>query len=67
MVGTWEAEGRCEVTERWCSVMPPLSAEPTSDLIDTANSYHRVQEILKRYRGELQGLVPMGAGTGITS
>lgn len=43
-----------------------VTAEPTSDLSDTANSYHREQEILKRYRGELQGLVPMGAGTGIT-
>jgi hypothetical protein len=62
----WEAEGRAEVTARWCLVVPALSTDPASDLTGRATDYQRVQGILTRHRRELQRLVPTGAGTGRT-
>ena len=66
MTGVWEAEGRPEVTARWCLVLPALSTDPASDLTGRANGPERVRDVLHRYRRELQSLVPYGAGTGMT-
>jgi hypothetical protein len=66
VTGAWEAEGRSEVTARWCLAIPAFSTDPASDLTGRANRYQRVQGILGRYRRELSRLVPTGAGAGIT-
>ena len=44
------------VTELWCSMIPPLSRDPQSDLTGRANDHDRVDEVRSRYCETFMGL-----------